>query len=111
MVSEFLNDDDSLQKQEGPELTNGGCGEAVSMADDKASTVRVARWPQRDGPSVSGSCGGPVIRSLVHRVAPERTPFGKGRTGFLRATRMRVNAALCGTTSQSRQPFVLSTCS
>ena len=88
MVSEFLNDDDSLQKQEGPELADGGCGEAVSMADDNASTVRVARQPQRDGPSVSDSCGGPVVRWEVHGFAPEQTPFGTGRTGFLRAARV-----------------------
>lgn len=41
-VSEILNDDVSLREQERPELTVGGCGEAVSMADDEASTVRVA---------------------------------------------------------------------
>ena len=86
--SEILNEDVSLPEQERPELTVGGCGEAVSMADDEVSTVRVARWPQRDGPSVSGPCSGPVVQWWVYRFAPERTPFGRGRTGFLRAADM-----------------------
>ena len=58
------------------------------MADDEALTVRVARWLQRYGPSVSGYCGGPVVQWEVHRFVPERTPFGTGRTGFLRAARV-----------------------